>query len=154
MIIQLALLSFVARPILNYYQYAMDKTGAIKVTAAVIIEEGRVLITQRPPDGRHPGAWEFPGGKIETGETPQECLARELTEELGIVAAVGEKLAGVRHAYHDLEVELLAFKCHISSGRPQNIACSDHAWVVLGDLDGYDLLPPDKGVAERLIQQG
>ena len=132
----------------------MDKSGVVNVTAAIIIEEGRVLITQRPPGGRHPGAWEFPGGKVEPGETPEKCLARELSEELGIVVTVGEKLAEVRYAYHDLEIDLLAFRCDIASGRPQNIGCSAHGWVALEDLDCFDLLPPDREVAERLIQQG
>jgi mutator protein MutT len=129
----------------------MEQRGAITVTAAVIIEEGRVLITRRPPGGRHPGAWEFPGGKVEPGETPAECLARELSEELGIVVEVGEKLAVVSHAYSDLAIELLVFDCLITRGRPQDLACSEHAWIGPADLSRYDLLPPDRKVAELLL---
>jgi mutator protein MutT len=131
----------------------MKNGEAVTVTAAVIIEDGRVLITRRPPGGRHPGAWEFPGGKVEPGESPQECLAREIAEELGIVVTVGEKLAQVRHAYHDLTIDLLAFSCLISSGSPQDIACSAHARVTPEELLGYDLLPADRRLVE-LLQLG
>jgi 8-oxo-dGTP diphosphatase len=129
----------------------MDQREAITVTAAIIIEEGKVLITRRPPGGRHPGAWEFPGGKVEPGETPAGCLARELSEELGIVVEVGEKLAVVSHAYSDLAIELLVFDCRITHGHPQDLACSEHAWIGPADLLGYDLLPPDRQVAELLL---
>jgi 8-oxo-dGTP diphosphatase len=128
----------------------MDNRDAIEVTAAIIVEDGRVLIARRPPGGRHPGAWEFPGGKVETGETHAECLARELLEELGIIVEVGEKLAMVRHEYPDLTIDLLAFNCTISRGRPRDLACSEHAWVCPEELSGYDLLPPDRRLAEIL----
>ena len=129
----------------------MEQHEVTKVTAAIIVEEGRVLITRRPPGGRHPGAWEFPGGKVEPGETPAECLARELAEELGITSEVGEKLAVVNHSYPDLAVELLVFDCRIVRGRPRDLACSEHAWVGPVELHEYDLLPPDREVAELLL---
>lgn len=129
----------------------MEQHEALTVTAAIIVEESRVLITRRPPGGRHAGAWEFPGGKVETGETPAECLARELTEELGITVEVGEKLAVVNHAYTDLAIELLVFDCRIVCGRPRDLACSEHAWVASEELSEYDLLPPDRQVVELLL---
>ncbi len=128
----------------------MERTGTVQVTAAVIIEEGRVLVTQRPPGGRHPGAWEFPGGKVEAGETPQECLARELAEELSIAVEVGDMLAVVGHEYPDLAIDLIAFRCRITGGVPADVGCSSHEWVTTDELDGYDLLPPDRELARLL----
>lgn len=129
----------------------MEQCEVKSVTAAIIVEEGRVLITRRPPGGRHPGAWEFPGGKVEPGETPEACLARELAEELGIAVEVGEKLAVVNHAYTDLAIELLVFDCRIVRGRPRDLACSEHVWVSPLELCEYNLLPPDRQVAELLL---
>ena len=128
----------------------MSQEEVIKVTAAVIIEDGRVLIAQRPPGGRHHGAWEFPGGKVEPGESPEECLARELAEELGVAVAVGERLTEVRHAYPDLLIVLAAFACEITAGEPRDIHCSAHAWVSPAELLEYDLLPPDLEIAHTL----
>ena len=128
----------------------MGQAEAIKVTAAVIVENGRVLIAQRPPGGRHPGDWEFPGGKVEPGESPEECLARELAEELGVAVAVGERLAEVRHVYPDLSIHLMAFACEITAGEPRDICCSAHAWASPAELKEYDLLPPDQEIAHTL----
>jgi mutator protein MutT len=131
----------------------MNNSEAVTVTAAVIIEDGRVLLTRRPPGGRHPGSWEFPGGKIEPGETPRECLARELSEELGIGVTVGEKLAEVHHAYHDLTIDLLVYSCQIATGQLSDLGCASHAWVTPEDLDEFDMLPPDREVARQLEEQ-
>ena len=132
----------------------MLENAMLKVTAAIIIEEGRTLIAERPAGGRHPGAWEFPGGKVEPGETPEECLARELKEELGIEVEVVEKLAEVVHNYDDATVELMAFRCAITKGTPQNLGCSAHEFVPLERLEEYDLLPPDRELARRILRSG
>ena len=116
----------------------------IDVTAAVIEKDGMVLIAQRRPGGRHPERWEFPGGKVEMGETAEECLAREMVEEMGVEVAVGEKLSEVEHAYPDTKIRLIAFKCEITSGRFQDIGCAAHAWVAPKQIGDYDLLPPDR----------
>lgn len=124
----------------------------ILVTAGIIVdpEDGRVLIAQRPAGGRHPGSWEFPGGKVEPGETLQECLARELAEEVGIEARVGVEMARVRYSYPDLAIELIAFSAEIVSGTLSDLHCRNHRWVTRSELPGYDLLPPDR-VLEREI---
>ena len=124
----------------------------IQVTAAIIERDGAVLVARRPPGGRHPGSWEFPGGKVEPGESTRECLAREMKEEMGIAVVVGEELARVRHAYPDLAIELLAFRCVIAEGEPSDIGCDIHAWVEPGSLVEYDLLPPDRELVKMLFQ--
>lgn len=123
----------------------------IDVTAAVIEKGERVLIAQRRPDGRRPGRWEFPGGKVEPGETAEECLAREMVEEMGVEVAVGEKLSEVEHAYPDMNIRLIALSCEITSGRLQDIGCAAHAWAALEKLGDYDLLPPDREIASILF---
>lgn len=124
------------------------------VTAAVVIENGRVLVARRPPGGRHPGSWEFPGGKVEEGETPEECLAREMMEEMGVQVSVGDMLASVKHSYPDLAVELHAFECTVTGGRLRDIGCSEHQWVEPTDLGRFDLLPPDRELLELVFGEG
>lgn len=123
----------------------------IQVTAAIIERDGEVLVARRPPGGRHPGSWEFPGGKVEPGESPRECLAREMEEEMGITVVVGEELARVRHLYPDLAIDLLAFRCEIEEGELADIGCDAHAWVDPGSLITYDLLPPDRELVRMLF---
>jgi len=124
--------------------------GRVPVTAAVINRGAEVLVARRPGGGRHPGAWEFPGGKVEEGETARECLIREMREELGIEVAVGEELARVAYSYPDLAIELIAFSCEIEAGEPRDIGCSEHAWVEPAALDGFELLPADRELLRML----
>ena len=106
--------------------------------AAGVIWRGReVLIARRPPHGLLGGLWEFPGGKLEAGETLAQCLVREVREELGIEVHVGELLTAVQHAYTHFRITLHAFHCHYLSGEPQAIGCTAWAWVALEQLDDY-----------------
>lgn len=132
----------------------MDE-NVIIVTAAIIMDaEGkRVLIAQRPPGGRHPGAWEFPGGKVEPGETPEECLARELDEEMEVRSEIGPQLARVHYSYPDLTIDLLAFRADIVEGSPQNTHYSDHRWVLPEELKDYDMLPPDRIIESEIFER-
>lgn len=133
------------------YHRRMSSEETITVTAAIIVQDGRVLIARRPPSGRHPGSWEFPGGKVEPGEEPRECLARELDEELAITASVGELLAQAHYSYPDLTIDLLAHKCDIVEGAPIDIGCDAHEWVAPEALGEYDLLPPDWALAREIF---
>ncbi len=126
---------------------------AIEVTAAIIERDGLVLIARRPPGGRHPGCWEFPGGKVEPGETSQKCLAREMAEEMGVGIEVGELLAKGYHAYPDITIELFAFRCVIVSGEPADVGCSAHRWVRPADLASCGLLPPDLLLALAIFKE-
>ncbi|MBN2167657.1 MAG: (deoxy)nucleoside triphosphate pyrophosphohydrolase [Actinobacteria bacterium] len=125
----------------------MKKT---KVTAAVISRRGKVLIARRRDKDRHPGKWEFPGGKVEKGESLEDCMAREIAEEMGVTVRVGEKLALVGHRYDDIEIELVVFNCEILEGEIKNRGCSSHAWVSPECLLEFDLLPPDREIASML----
>lgn len=120
------------------------------VTAAVITRAGRVLLVRRGPGERLAGYWEFPGGKIRPGETPQACLERELAEELGLSAEAGEVLAVSEHRYEHATIRLIAMRARVGGGDPE-LTCHDRAeWVAPGDLERYPLAPADVPIAARL----
>jgi A/G-specific adenine glycosylase len=123
------------------------------VTAAVIWrgEDSRVLIAQRPHDKMLGGLWEFPGGKCASGETLQECLQREIREELGIEIAVGGQLARIKHAYSHFRITLYAFMCTLVEGEPQPLGCADFAWAALDELDGYAFPVTDQKIIAALV---
>jgi 8-oxo-dGTP diphosphatase len=115
----------------------------ILVAAGLIVKEGLLLITQRPP-GKH-GAlkWEFPGGKIEKDENPRKTLEREIREELGIEVETQEIVETVFHKYPDRSVLLLFYKCRFLSGEPAAIDCHSFCWVKLSQLNEFDFLEAD-----------
>jgi 8-oxo-dGTP diphosphatase len=115
----------------------------IRVAAAVVRRGGLVLLTQRPEGGKSPLRWEFPGGKIEPGESPAEALAREIQEELGVGSRVGAELAVVRHEATGVEIHFLA--CELESDAfVRSPAVRDLHWV-----DPKDGVPEDLLVADR-----
>lgn len=121
------------------------------VAAALIIRDGQVLIGQRRPDQIMALKWEFPGGKIEPGETPQQALARELHEELGIRAVVGPAITRIRHNYrHGGAVDLQFFAVREFTGEIQNHIFNEVRWVHLGELPEYDFLAADLGLIRDL----
>ena len=127
-----------------------DRT--ICVAIAVIVRDGRILICQRPANTTLGGLWEFPGGKIEAGETPEECLARELKEELNIEVLVGEFCTEVTHAYGNKHINLKAYYCTIVGGEIKVSVHDKYKWVRLMDLLGYDLLPADVPIARKVME--
>ncbi|MBN1935799.1 MAG: A/G-specific adenine glycosylase [Anaerolineae bacterium] len=121
------------------------------VTAGVIWDRDRVLITQRPLDGLLGGLWDFPGGKLDPGETLPECLKRELREELRIEVDVGDELIVVQHAFTHFRLTLHAFECRYrSEGDPVAVAVRDWRWVTLDELDGYAFPVMDQKVIQAL----
>jgi len=106
----------------------------IDVAAGLIFRDGKLLITQRHADAHLGGLWEFPGGKREPGETFEQCLARELREELGVEAYVGELFETVTHAYPENTVHLRFFRCRITGGEPKPIGCPAIKWVTKTEL--------------------
>jgi 8-oxo-dGTP diphosphatase len=111
------------------------------VTAAVIFNHGKVLLARRAPGENGAGRWEFPGGKIEQGETPEQCLARELREEFGVRALIKDFIAESVYEYYTGSIRLLAYAAEIVAGNIQLSVHDDYAWVEIKDLLAYDLLP-------------
>ena len=121
------------------------------VAAALIVRGGEVLIGQRRSDQPMASQWEFPGGKIEPGESPEEALARELEEELGIHAVIGPKVTHIRHNYrHGGAVDLQFFAVHQFSGEIENRIYNEVRWARLEDLPAYDFLAADRGLIRDL----
>ncbi|MEW6753989.1 MAG: A/G-specific adenine glycosylase [Candidatus Latescibacterota bacterium] len=125
-----------------------------QVAAGVIWRGDRLLVAQRPPQGMLGGMWEFPGGKQEPGETLQECLVREIGEELGIQIEVGRHLVSVDHAYTHFRITLHAFAARCPPGEPQAIGCADWRWITPGQLDELALPRADRRIAEHLRSAG
>src|SRR5690606_33833695 len=100
----------------------------INVVGAVIVEDGRVLCVQRGPDGSLPGMWEFPGGKVEPGESPEDALAREIREELECDIAIGEKVPTTSHEYGFGVVNLTTHYCRLLGGTPRLVEHADLVW--------------------------
>jgi len=120
------------------------------VAAAVIITEGNVLLTRRPEGKPQAGFWEFPGGKIEPGESPNRALKREIREELGLQIEVLHITEVLFHSYDWGDVLILAYQCRIISGTPRNIEVAEHRWVPLQDLHQFNLLPADAPLIKKL----
>ena len=121
------------------------------VVAAVTLRDGKVMICQRRP-GVHNGLkWEFPGGKIEAGESPEAALRRELSEELAIEARVGRVCDAIYYRYPDRDVLVLFYLCEIVSGEPKQIDCNAIAWAAFEELKDYDFAGADARFVERLF---
>ena len=121
------------------------------VAAALIVRNGEVLIGQRREDQPMASLWEFPGGKIEAGESPEQALARELSEELGIQASIGAPVTHIRHNYrHGGAVDLQFFAVHEFAGEIDNQIYQQVRWVRLEDLTTYDFLAADRGLIRDL----
>lgn len=110
-----------------------------KIIGAAVIwnQQGQILIDRRPLGGQMGGLWEFPGGKIEPGETIEECIKREIKEELAIGIEVGEHLITIEHTYSDLRITLTAHHCQHVSGEPQPIECDEIRWVWVNELENF-----------------
>ncbi len=123
----------------------------IRVVAAVVRRDGRILVTQRLPGGPLGGLWEFPGGKVEPGEGEPEALARELREELGCDVAVGELLFRHDHDYPHLHVELAFYECTLAAGaEPRCLGVAALEWAEPSSLAGYAFCPADVPVLGRI----
>ena len=121
------------------------------VVAAILHHREKVLIAHRPSKGLLGGLWEFPGGKVNPGETFPEALAREIHEELGVAITVGEKAGVYKHAYTHFKVTLHAFHAQISGGEPQALAASELAWVNPDHLNDFPMGKIDRMISNDLI---
>ncbi len=122
----------------------------IDVAAALVFRSGKLLITQRPAGVHLEGLWEFPGGKREPSETFEECLVRELREELGIEASVGSLIEAVVHPYPTKTVHLKFFKCRWLNHEPRAIGCPAFAWVTPEELSRFSFPAADATLLDRL----
>jgi len=123
------------------------------VTAAIIEKDGAVLIARRKKAGRFGGVWEFPGGKLEPGESPEECLTRELREELGIDVTVGPCLGSFVYHSSFLAIELVAYQVSILAGE---LILRDHdevRWAQRNELEGLIFAEPDLPLLDLLLQK-
>lgn len=123
----------------------------MQVVAGVLVAHGRVLICQRRADDRHPGGWEFPGGKVEPGEQLEQALRRELFEELGIDARIGPTLWQTQHRYPGHPLMSLTFN-HVTAyaGQPTNKVFAEMRWAALGTLGRFDFLAADREFVAQL----
>lgn len=123
----------------------------VEVVAAVIERDGRVLIGQRRQGGRHPGKWEFPGGKVEPGEEPRAALARELREELGIEARIGPEIESYDFRYGEgTPLRLIFFHVSEFAGEAVNLDFAQIVWAKRDRLAEYDFLAGDVEFVKRL----
>jgi 8-oxo-dGTP diphosphatase len=123
------------------------------VVAALICQDSKLLVCQRRRDDSHALRWEFPGGKVESGESPAEALVRELREELGVAAIIGDEVYRTRHRYSELQDELVLIFYWASIGDSvslQNLVFERFEWAGPSELPRYDFLPADKELIDLL----
>jgi 8-oxo-dGTP diphosphatase len=123
------------------------KKAELTVVAALILRDSKILVCQRRRDDSHALQWEFPGGKVELGEKPQDALARELREELGVEASIGRELFRTRHRYHEFQpqLELIFFQAHVDqTAQLQNLVFEGFEWADPTALPHYKFLQADE----------
>jgi len=122
----------------------------IEVAAGLVFRGGKLLITQRPAGGHLPGLWEFPGGKREADESFEDCLRRELLEELGIEVNIGEPIESITHEYPEKAVHLRFFRCVWKRHEPRALGCPAFQWVKVTELDRHEFPAADARLLEKL----
>lgn len=124
-----------------------------QVTAAFLEKDGKILIAQRKTGDNLAGKWEFPGGKLEPGETPEACLKRELMEELGVETRIGGFICSSKFEYKHMPIELLVYRAWHVAGEFQLRDHDQLAWVTLAELKAYEFCSADIPVVEHLLRQ-
>jgi len=124
----------------------------VLVAAGVLEREGKILAAKRKSGSHLEGHWEFPGGKIEPDESPEDCLVRELAEEIGVLVVPRGILDVVFHRYPEKSVLLLFYRCELLEGDPRPIECDEVRWVDLADLPSLDWAPADVPFVRKLAE--
>jgi A/G-specific adenine glycosylase len=120
------------------------------VSAAAVFRDDEVLIAQRHPESFLGGLWEFPGGKREADESLEECLVREMKEELDVDVEVGEQFLSLQHVYSHFRITLYAFRCRLKDGTPRCLECADFRWVKPQELDDLPMAVTDRQIADAV----
>lgn len=123
----------------------------VRVVAAVVEREGRYLVTQRRSSAVLPGLWEFPGGRVEQGESDPEALRREFRERLGADVEVGEPISVVEHAYARYRVELRLYECRLVGDTLRALAVQQFRWLSSAEFDDHEFTPADGASMDKLL---
>jgi mutator protein MutT len=137
-------------PDATIHDLTMQRLKAIEVSAALIFRNGKLLIAQRHANAHLGGLWEFPGGKREAGETFEQCLVREIREELGVEISIGELFEEIAHEYPEKTVRLKFFLCKLIRGEPQLLGCAAFKWIGRSELPDYEFPAADARLLEKL----
>ncbi len=129
----------------------MTSPRTIRVVAAVIDRDGRYLITQRRPTAVLPLLWEFPGGRVEEGETDSDALKREVKHRLGVEIEPGQLISFVSHPYERYVVDLYLYECRLSGGEPTEKNVNAFRWVTSSEFDQYPFTPADELSMNKLL---
>ena len=124
----------------------------VEVVAALIWDNGKFMICQRPKHKTRALEWEFVGGKVEPNESKEDALIRECREELDITVEVGEVFMEVIHQYPDILVHLTLFHAGIASGTPKLLEHNDMRWITPNEIEAYNFCPADKEILERITE--
>ena len=125
----------------------------IEVVAALIWQDDKFMICQRPAQKARGLLWEFVGGKVEPGETKEQALIRECQEELAITLSVGDVFMDVVHEYPDLTVHLTLFNTTIAEGKPQKLEHNDIQWIMPSEIPNYEFCPADEQILAKIIER-
>ena len=124
----------------------------VEVVAALIWDNDKFMICQRPADKARALLWEFVGGKVESGETKEQALIRECREELAITLSVGEVFMDVVHEYPDITVHLTLFCATIAAGIPQKLEHNDIRWITPKEIPNYEFCPADEEILKKITE--
>lgn len=124
----------------------------IEVVAGVLVSHGRLLVAKRRDGGSRGGVWEFPGGKVEPGESHAHALSREMSEELDVLVYVEDEVACVEHTYEDCSIRLTMYRCRVRAGGPRPIEHAELKWVGVGELSAIDFDAADARCVEAVVE--
>lgn len=130
----------------------MSDRTVTEVIAALIWDNDKFMICQRPANKARSLLWEFVGGKVEPGETKEQALIRECQEELAITLSVGDVFMDVVHEYPDITIQLTLFNATIAEGVPQKLEHNDIQWITPSEIPNYNFCPADVEILEKIIE--
>lgn len=122
--------------------------------AVISNQQGKILIDRRKTEGEMGGLWEFPGGKIEAGETVEECIKREIKEELDLEIIVGDRLTTITHNYKTFDVTLYVHNCRYLSGKPEPLECEEIRWIDPWLMDQYQFPKANVQIIDLIQERG